>query len=471
MSRLRAEAPTAQTSTWASVGVAMMALLTSGMISHAATGTTNLVAAANGGRIVHFTSQADDPAWATANLIDGKFVNYILGRDDALSGAEPPPEGSFGWSSASASFPQEIVFAFAGDESRLINKVVLDPRTFDPPAIGRWARDVEVLVSETEPDGVYQSVGGPWRLLNVPKAQPFEFTPVQARYVKLRILSNWGSDRQVELAEFEVYEAIVGTDQWSSVINRFDDAISDLERFREVTSERLEGTAGGTSSSGTSAETNLVAASSGGRIVAFSSQENDTSWAAGNLIDGLTVNYVLAEDQRTITDVQVPPEGINGWSSDTGTLPQEIVFAFAQDESKLINRVRLDPRTLDHPDIGRWARDVEVLATSNTNPSGPYVRVGGPWRLLRIPRAQTFEFDAIEARYVKLRITSNWGSDRCTELGEFEVYEAHIGANELDEIIGRFRQSVRDLMRLRDTVVGTRPEQPAATPEPSDDGG
>jgi len=453
----------------------VIVLLASLTATHAAPGTTNLVAGANGGRIVHFTSEAPEPAWAAENLIDGKSVNYAIGRDGTVTSVEQPPEGSYGWSSENASFPQEIIFAFKGDQSKLIQKVVLDPRTFDPPAIGRWTRDFEILVSETEPDGVYQSVGT-WRLLNVPRPQSFEFMPIQARYVKLRILSNWGSDRCVELAEFEVYEAIVGRDEWGRLINRLDKATSDLERFRKLTAARLEGTAL-SESSGTPqppAPKNLVAAANGGRVAYFTSQQNNTTWAAANLIDGLAVNYVMDEDARRIKSIEPPQEGVYGWSSINASFPQEIIFAFAGDETKLINKVRLDPRTLDPPVFGRWARDVQVLVSDSTNPNGQYTPVGGPWRVLRIPRPQTFEFDPIEARYVKLRILSNWGSDRCVELGEFEVFEAHVGTNELDEIIGRFRQALRDLVRLRDHVTGstsggtaptTAPTQPTASQE------
>lgn len=446
----------------------VIVLLPSSTAAHGAAGTTNLVAAANGGRIVHFTSEAPEPAWAARNLIDGKSVNYTIGRDGTVTGVEQPPEGSYGWSSENASFPQEIIFAFKGDQSKLIQKVVLDPRTFDPPAIGRWTRDFEILVSETEPDGVYQSVGT-WRLLNVPRPQSFEFMPVQARYVKLRILSNWGSDRCVELAEFEVYEAIVGRDEWGKLINRLDKATSDLERFRKLTAARLEGTALGESSGASQppAPKNLVASANGGRVVYFTSQQNNTTWAAANLIDGLAVNYVMDEDARRIKTIEPPEEGVYGWSSVNASFPQEIIFAFAGDEPKLINKVRLDPRTLDPPVFGRWARDVQVLVSDSATPNGQYTPVGGPWRVLRIPRPQTFEFDPIEARYVKLRILSNWGSDRCVELGEFEVFEAHIGTNELDEIIGRFRQAIRDLIRMRDHVTGGTSGAAAPTEAPA----
>ncbi|MFA0750088.1 MAG: hypothetical protein SLRJCFUN_000491, partial [Candidatus Fervidibacter sp.] len=103
-------------------------------------GTVNLVAAANGGSIVKFTSQLDDDAWSVRNLIDGKVWD---GR--------PPQTGSNGWASKDAKFPQEIVFAFRNREVKLINKVVLDTTIPDPTFVGRAARDFEIWVT-TDPD-------------------------------------------------------------------------------------------------------------------------------------------------------------------------------------------------------------------------------------------------------------------------------------------------------------------------------
>ncbi len=74
-------------------------------------GTVNLVAAANGGTIVKFTSQLDDSDWGARNLIDGKVWD---GRE--------PKTGSNGWASKDARFPQEITFAFRNREIKLINR-------------------------------------------------------------------------------------------------------------------------------------------------------------------------------------------------------------------------------------------------------------------------------------------------------------------------------------------------------------
>lgn len=203
-------------------------------------GTVNLVAAANGGTIVKVTSQLDEKYWRAENLIDGTVWD---GRR--------PRRGSNGWASQAAKFPQEIIFSFRNRSLKLINKVVLDPTIPDPIWIGRAARDFEIWVSKESPKG-------PWKLVligtlrNEKRPQEFFFTPVEARYVKLRILSNHGSDRYVALGEFEVYEATQGIAVLDQLIARLEQLLADLKRYRDRLAEQglqavIEGPEGVTS--------------------------------------------------------------------------------------------------------------------------------------------------------------------------------------------------------------------------------
>lgn len=193
-------------------------------------GATNLVAAANGGRIVAFSSQALDDngqpikEWQVTNLIDGKYV----------TGTHTPAD-SYGWQSVGvpkSDAPQWVVFAFANDQPRLINRVVCNPTTDDPEWLGRWAKDIRILVSTTEADGPY-AVVGTHVLVRKGIQQTFEIGPVEAKYVKLEITGNWGSDFCVELGEFEVYEAIVGDDALDQLIMRLTSLLEDLKRYRD----------------------------------------------------------------------------------------------------------------------------------------------------------------------------------------------------------------------------------------------
>ncbi len=191
-------------------------------------GTVNLVAAANGGTIVKFTSQLDDEHWSARNLIDGTVWD---GRE--------PQTGTNGWASKEAKFPQEIVFAFRNREVKLINKVVLDPTIPDPTYIGRAARDFEVWVT-TDPDPETKN----WKLVligtlrNEKRRQEFFFLPAEARFVKLRLLSNHGSDRYVALGEFEVYEATHGIAVLDQLIARLEQLLADLRRYRDQLAEQ-----------------------------------------------------------------------------------------------------------------------------------------------------------------------------------------------------------------------------------------
>ncbi len=193
-------------------------------------GGTNLAAAEMGGRIVAFSSQAVDengkvmPEWQVTNLIDGKHVlgNYT-------------PADSYGWSSQhvpSEESPEWIVFAFAQDQTRLLRRIVIDPATDDPLFIGRWVRDVELQVSTTTPEGPYKTVGR-FLVVNKPIEQHFDFLPVEARYIRLLITSNHGSDKCVEMGEVEIYEAIVGDSALDDVIVRLENLLQELKQLRD----------------------------------------------------------------------------------------------------------------------------------------------------------------------------------------------------------------------------------------------
>ncbi len=193
-------------------------------------GGTNLAAAEMGGRIVAFSSQAVDengkvmPEWQVTNLIDGKHVlgNYT-------------PADSYGWSSQyapSEESPEWVVFAFAQDQTRLLRRIVIDPATDDPLFIGRWVRDVELQVSTTTPEGPYKTVGR-FLVVNKPIKQHFDFLPVEARYVRLVITSNHGSDKCVEMGEVEIYEAIVGDSALDDVIVRLENLLQELKQLRD----------------------------------------------------------------------------------------------------------------------------------------------------------------------------------------------------------------------------------------------
>jgi hypothetical protein len=195
-----------------------------------AVGATNVALAANGGHIVAFSSHILDEnkqpvkQWQVSNVIDGIHVT-----------ATERPRDSYGWSSAVAptpAAPQWFVIAFQNQKTRLITRVRIDPTTDDPAEIGRWAKDFKILVSNTTEEGPWVEVKS-GRLLNKGIPQTFDFPPVECRFLKVAIVSNWFSDQFVELGEVEVYEAIATGDTLDQLIIRLDNLLQDLKRYRD----------------------------------------------------------------------------------------------------------------------------------------------------------------------------------------------------------------------------------------------
>ena len=195
----------------------------------------NIAAAKNGGKIAGVSSVFnDDPAFSASNLLDGLTFRQ---------GAEAGAESSAGW--ASQGFKpgdQFVTVGFGDDKSHLIGKVVLNPTS--DQAILRWARRVEMQVTNGDAKtGEYKVVG---TLALRPDAvnQEFLIQPTEARYVKFIFQANGpsemklkgfspgvSSDRAVSLGEIELYEATSSNAALDAVIGRFDSILADLKRL------------------------------------------------------------------------------------------------------------------------------------------------------------------------------------------------------------------------------------------------
>lgn len=134
-----------------------------------------------GGQVVSATSEA--PPHEARRLIDEYFG-----------------EGFVGWRSASATFPQEIVVE-AGQPAR-VEKLFFAQSPTEPPET--FARDVEVLVSSTSATEGFRSIGR-FTLAQTLEPQRFEIPGVDFKWVRLRVLSNYGSPDYVSLHEFDCY--------------------------------------------------------------------------------------------------------------------------------------------------------------------------------------------------------------------------------------------------------------------------
>jgi hypothetical protein len=193
---------------------------------------------------------------------------------------------------------------------------------------------------------------------------------------------------------------------------------------------------------------NIVAADNGGRVLSASSEALERGkvireWRKENLIDGKHVEGAIV------------PADSYGWATETppsARSPHWVVFAFAQDKPHLIGAVRVDPRTNDPEIIGRWIRNFRVEISVTTS-EGPWESVGS-FEVISHPTPQMFTLATpVLARYVRLVVTSCQGARAVARLsvGEFEVYEALLGDDELTRIIVSLEQ---ELGRLRQFALG-----------------
>ena len=112
---------------------------------------------------------------------------------------------STAWSSRNLQLPQDIVISFFNRQSALISAVVANPGPKDS-YVDQFAKDVEVWVSTTGPADGFTKVGE-ISLRKESADQTLSLAPVEARFVKLRILSNHGDKRYVQCSDFKVIEA------------------------------------------------------------------------------------------------------------------------------------------------------------------------------------------------------------------------------------------------------------------------
>lgn len=190
----------------------------------------NIARADEGGKILHVSSEFDKKDWSAAKLIDGK----VSKTDDG-----------FAWASESwdAKKPEDLVLGFAGNKTRLIGMINIDPTIPYPAALGRTVKNIQVFGSDTDKpdlDGIKSGNTRNWKYvarLEVSdryERQQFEFSPVEAKYLWLHIIENQGSDKYVAMGEVEVYEALSQQDEMEALITRMEQLTRDMRRYREA---------------------------------------------------------------------------------------------------------------------------------------------------------------------------------------------------------------------------------------------
>jgi VWFA-related protein len=178
-----------RTSARHSVGVFLFALLVcllwgrlfNARSQPAQTEEVNLASLDNGGAVV----------FVSTYLLGSQVPRHLIdGRTD-----------SAGWASASVPPPHDLVFAFRGACLAEVRRLVIHPKGAQPPET--WAKEFKIEVSQTSPFRDFQTVGA-FTLKPEPAHQTFALPqPVLARFVKLRILSNYGG-AATQLGEVQI---------------------------------------------------------------------------------------------------------------------------------------------------------------------------------------------------------------------------------------------------------------------------
>ena len=149
---------------------------------------TDLVAFRMGGNVDKVSSEWGNQGSSWALLDDRPSLETFWGSD---------------YLTLPKDFPQEIVFSFFEDQAALVSSVVIHAETSESKS--RWAKDVEVWTSMDGPDQGFAKIGQ-GTLRNEPGEQTIAVTPTQARFVMLRILSNYGNAQFVRIGKVKVIE-------------------------------------------------------------------------------------------------------------------------------------------------------------------------------------------------------------------------------------------------------------------------
>jgi Mg-chelatase subunit ChlD len=244
----------------------------------------NIAASALGGRIARITSDGNEEknyrihwGWSAAHLIENGIGSPHISCAPIC-----------GWASKDST-PQDIVLSFYQQREAVISRVVIDTLTGETRDDSkRLPRQVEIAVSRVSADDGFTPVASV-ELPPEAAVRPIDFAPTPAKYVRVRILSNYGGD-VIVVGEIGVFEA--------------DGPAPSI--LADVTP-------------------NLALFALGGVLVSYTTE--DTSHAF-QLIDG---------------------DPAREWLSGQLSFPQDFVFAFHDDAVALIDRIVLKNKYATSP--------------------------------------------------------------------------------------------------------------------------
>ena len=322
----------------------------------------NIALSALGGTVIEADGPGSGTAWTAGNLIDG-FARTYDERGAALAK---------GWhNDPKAGLPAELVFSFYQGRQARIGAVVIDTAGIDTePVIPGAPKHIEVLVSDNTTSESFRSIAEA-RLWPIYAPQTISFEPVDARFLKLRVLSAYRDARYVAMGEVSIYES---ADSPSIV--------ADLPH-------------------------NIANPSLGGRIERHTSEHpNNKAW---NLVDGK-----VGEDRAWMSADPKPGEAAE--------LPQEFVFTFNHGRTALIERLEIDADGRPRNRAGDFSasRPKTVSLAIRDRPSSPF-RELGTYPLQQLAGTQTIAVNE-QAQAVRLRVLENFGGPT-TLIGEIRIIE------------------------------------------------
>lgn len=318
----------------------------------------NIALAALGGKVERVTSDSPGNYGDAENLNDGAAVYWKWGFQGI------PRCDSCGWSSRQrAAFPHELVFSFFKQREAIISSVIIDTTTKGtlryPDQI---PQRVEIWTSSVSPTEGFTRIATA-RLEKATGEQSIRFPPTRARYVQIRLLTNYGDRLYTRLGEVKIIEAATGAE---SILRDF--------------------------------EKDLALPELGGVLARFSSQRSKDSPAA---------ELLSAMGSKR-----------GSWLSADDRLPQDFLFAFRGDREALIDRIALNP--VIEQEANTRVKTISLSVSTANNPLEGFREIG-QFELDRAAREQVFPVGA-RARFVRLRVLENFGG-RKLSLGKVRVLE------------------------------------------------
>ncbi len=310
--------------------------------------------------------------WPLANLIDGLWTDEL--------GVVTP---SFGWTTkAGVRKLLDLILSFAKSRTAMLSGLAIDansriakPGFWSSAYYGSrtdWPSTYEVDVSTQSRDGPWTKIGRTEELLQRAGNQALKFAkPVKAKYVRIRLLDNFGGDR-IQLGEIKLYEAPTACGR--SVA--YDQPI------------------------------NLISPMLGGAIVRFTSQSG-AGWA-DSLIDG---GFIASGF------------GDKPWVSSGKPLPQSFTFAFNRTQSARFDKIELDadPKA----DVRQRPQKVRVEISTDGNPLKGYTSLGD-FNLVENQDHQIIVLSKpATARFVRLTFLQTFGAPNVA-LGEVSIWESEV---------------------------------------------